>query len=58
MIDLIFGVILIVVSFFMMIVRNKKIDKLIYRFEGLYLLILFLLFILGVVMLLDGVVAS
>lgn len=58
MFEIIFGIVAIIISFVLMLAKGEKISKLIYQFEGIYLLVLFLLFILGVVMLLDGVVAS
>lgn len=54
-IEIILGVILIIICFASLIIQCKFLYKIIEQYEGLYLLIIFMIFMLGVCFLLDGI---
>ena len=55
MIDLIIGIIFLIIGFLGLFVRFDWVYKKIYQYEGIFLLIVFMIFLIGFLFLIDGV---
>ena len=55
MIDLIIGIIFLIIGFLGLFVRLDWVCKKIYQYEGIFLLIVFMVLIIGLLFLIDGV---
>ena len=55
MIDLIIGIIFLIIGFLGLFVRFDLVYKKIYQYEGIFLLIVFMILIIGLLFLIDGV---
>lgn len=54
-IELIIGIIFLIIGFLGIFVRFDWIHKKIYQYEGIFLLIVFMIFVIGFLFLIDGV---
>ena len=55
MIDLIIGIIFLIIGFLGLFARFDWVYKKIYQYEGIFLLIIFMVLIIGLLFLIDGV---
>ena len=55
MIDLIIGIIFLIIGFLGLFVRFDWVYKKVYQYEGIFLLIVFMVLIIGLLFLIDGV---
>ena len=55
MVELIIGIIFLLIGFLGLFVRFDLVYKKIYQYEGIFLLIIFMIFIIGLLFLIDGV---
>lgn len=55
MIEFIIGIIFLIIGFFGLFVRFDWIYRKIYQYEGIFLLIVFMIFVIGFLFLIDGV---
>lgn len=55
MIELIIGIIFLIIGFLGLFARFDWVYKKIYQYEGIFLLIVFMIFVIGFLFLIDGV---
>ena len=55
MIELIIGIIFLIIGFLGLFVRFDWVYKKIYQYEGIFLFIVFMIFVIGFLFLIDGV---
>ena len=55
MVELIIGIIFLIIGFLGLFVRFDWVYKKIYQYEGIFLFIVFMIFIIGFLFLIDGV---
>lgn len=55
MVELIIGIIFLLIGFLGLFVRFDWVYKKIYQYEGIFLLIVFMIFVIGFLFLIDGV---
>lgn len=55
MVELIIGIIFLIIGFLGLFVRFDWVYKKIYQYEGIFLLIVFMIFVIGFLFLIDGV---